>query len=336
MKKYFSTSLQFIFSLGIGLGIVYFTFGKLSDDDLKIMKDAFLNANYFWLFFGVFFNLLSNYFRTERWRMLLRPLGYNPGFFNTYFSVIVMYFANLLFPRLGEVMRCGILHKYEKIPVNKSIGTMVTERLVDLLTLPLIMLILLVFEKDKFTSSLATTQSIVAKFGNNPIYSYTLYIILALVVAYVGYKLWIDKSWWAKIQHFFKGLFEGFKSILNTGNPALFLFHSLAIWFCYFLNGYVSFYALPETAQLGGGAALGALFFGAFAYTAVQGGVGAYPLVLAKFLLVYGIAENIGFSFGWLVWTVQTVMVILGGLFSFVILAFINKTSNESIASHSA
>jgi hypothetical protein len=180
LNKNIGTALKFIISLGVGIGIVWFTFSKLTVAEKDIMRNAFANANYSWLLLGAAFNLISNYFRTERWRMLLKPLGYTPGFANTFFSVIVMYFANLLFPRLGEVMRCGILRRYEKIPVDKSIGTMVTERIVDVLTLPLIIGILIIAEKDKFYQSLSNTQAITKQFSNSPVYSYILYAILGL------------------------------------------------------------------------------------------------------------------------------------------------------------
>lgn len=326
VKKNIGTALKFILSLGVGIGIVWFTFSKLTAAEKDIMRNAFANANYSWLLLGAAINLISNYFRTERWRMLLKPLGYTPGFANTFFSVMVMYFANLLFPRLGEVMRCGILRRYEKIPVDKSIGTMVTERIVDVLTLPLIIGILIIAEKDKFYQSLSNTQAITKQFSNSPIYSYILYAILGMLALFVTYKVVIDKQWIGRIKTFLLGIFIGLKSILNTENPVKFIAYSLIIWVCYFLAGYVSFLALPETSQLSPWAGLGVVFFGALAFVAVQGGVGVYPLVVAKFLLVYGIAESIGLSFGWLAWTFQTGLVIFGGIISLIILSIINKS----------
>ena len=325
MKKHLSTLLKFTISLGLGLVIVWFTFSRLTSEEMRLMRSAFANANYWWLILGAFINFTSNYFRTERWRMLLKPLGYTPSFINTFLSVIVMYFANLLFPRLGEVMRCGILTRYEKIPVDKSIGTMVTERLVDVLTLPIIIGILLLVEKDRFYEALSGTQAITKNFSNNPLYSYFLYGIVGLLIIFVLYKNITDKFWIGRIQQFIIGIFQGLKSILKTENPLLFIFHSVMIWVCFFVAGYVSLFALPETSDVGPWAALALMFFGALAYTAVQGGVGAYPLVAAKLLLVYGVAETIGLSYGWLSWTVQTGLVIIGGLLSLLILTLINK-----------
>jgi len=325
LKKHLGTTIKFALSLGVGLLIVWFTFSRLTDEERNMMRTSFANANYWWLFAGSFFNLLSNYFRAQRWRMLLKPLGYVPGFINTFLSIIVMYFANLLFPRLGEIMRCGILTKYEKIPVDKSIGTMVTERIVDVIMLFVLGGLLLMVEKDRFYESLSVTQEITKNFNNSPVYSYILYGLIGMVAVFIIYKLISDKGWIHRIVEFVMGVFSGLKSILKTENPLLFIFHSIAIWVFYVGSAYISFWALPETSSLGFVAAMGVTFFGGFAYAAVQGGVGAYPLVVAKFLLVFTVLESIGLSLGWLIWTVQTGLVIVGGLLSLLILSIINK-----------
>ncbi len=325
MKKHLSTAAKFVFSLGLGLLIVWFTFSKLTDDERETMRSAFANANYSWLLLGGFFNLASNYFRTQRWRMLLKPMGHNPGYWNTFFSVIVMYFANLLFPRLGEVMRCGLLNKYENIPVNRSIGTMVTERIVDLLTLFSIGGILILTQKDVFYESLTSTKQITESFGNNPMYSYIFYAVVTLVGLFVVYKVVLDRTWIHKIINFIKGMLEGLRSVLKTEKPLLFMFHSIIIWVFYFLAGYVSFFAIPETSAISLGGVLAVLFFGGFAYAAVQGGLGAYPAVVAILLPLYGIPD-VGLAMGWLMWTVLTGLVIISGILSLLALSIINKS----------
>jgi len=313
----------------VGLFIVWFTFSRLSPEDRETMRSAFANANYWWLLAGTVLNFSSNFFRTERWRMLLKPMGYTPGFVNTFFSVMVMYFANLLFPRLGEVMRCGILSRYEKIPIHKSIGTMVTERAVDVISLFVVGGILILIEKDRFYQSLSETQGILENFSNSPVYSYILYGVAALVVLFIIFKVVTDKTWITKILAFMGGILEGLKTILKTGNILLFIFHTIAIWGCYFANTYICFFALPETSGLSPLAGLGATFFGALAYSAVQGGIGAYPLVIKFFLLAYGVAGSVGFAFGWLAWSFVTAMVIVSGVLSLIFLSFYNKKSSD-------
>ncbi len=328
MKKHLGTAIKLIASLGVGLFIVWYTFSRLTPEDRDTMRTAFANANYWWLLAGALLNLGSNYFRTQRWRMLLKPLGYVPGFVNTFFSIMVMYFANLLFPRLGEVLRCEILRRYEKIPIHKSIGTMVTERVVDLLSLFVVGGLLILVEKERFYQSLSETRGILKNFGNSPIYTYILFGVIALAVLFIAYKVITDKKWIGKIIAFLRGIFEGLKSILKTRNIPLFVFHTIAIWACYFANTYICFFALVETAHLSPLAGLGATFFGALAYSAVQGGIGAYPLVIKYFLIAYGIAAPVGFAFGWLAWSFVTAMVIAVGVVSLIILAIYNK-SNE-------
>ena len=152
MRKYIVNFLKLAISLGIGIGIVYLFVGKMSDSEKQEVIADIKRANYLWVIMPVVLGLISNYFRTQRWRLLLRPLGYNPSLFNTFFSVMIMYFLNLFFPRLGEVSRCGVLSRYENVPMDKAIGTMVLERLVDVLCLGIIVLILISTQAEKFWS----------------------------------------------------------------------------------------------------------------------------------------------------------------------------------------
>lgn len=332
MKKHLGTAVKFILSLGIGLLIVWFTFSRLSDEDRAVMRSAFANANYWWLLLGALLNVSSNFFRAERWRMLLKPLGFRPHFLNTFLSIIVMYFANLLFPRLGEVLRCEILRRYEKIPLDKSIGTMVTERVVDVLSLLVVGGILILFEKERFYQSYAETQEKLKGFSNSPVFSYIFYGIAAAIAVFIVYKVITDKSWIGRITNFMRGLLEGLKSVFKTGNMPLFIFHTAAIWACFIINTYVCFFALEETSGLSFFAAIGATFFGALAYTAVQGGVGAYPLIIQYFLLAYGIQATTGFAFGWLAWSFVTAMVLLAGMLALIGLTLFNRSNDTTAA----
>lgn len=325
MKKYTGTLIKFILSVGLGVLIVWFTFNQLDQEERMTMRAAFSRANYWWLLAGGVVNLLSNYFRTQRWRMLLQPLGYRPGFFITFCSIIVMYFANLLFPRLGEILRCGILSRYEKIPINKSVGTMITERLVDILALPVMMGLLLMTQRELFYQTLERTKQITSRFSHSAAYDYIIIVVAAIVAGGIIYKSATDRYWWNKAFHFLRGALAGFRSIFKTGRPALFLFHSVNIWLCYWAAAYISFFSLKETAGVSPWAGLGAVFFGAFAYTAVQGGVGAYPLVLQMLLLVYGIDPVVGLSAGWLIWTVQTSLIVLAGTTLMLALLLLNR-----------
>ena len=123
MKKHFGNILKFIISLCIGVGLVFWSLKDVTAEQKQMILDAFKSANYFWLFLLMFIGLASNFFRAQRWRLLLRPIGYNPNYWNTFSAVMAMFFFNLLFPRLGELMRCTILYRYEKVPVEKGAST---------------------------------------------------------------------------------------------------------------------------------------------------------------------------------------------------------------------
>ena len=142
MKEKLSTVIKLILSLGLGVGLMYWFIGRMPESEKLQTWETMKSANIFWLLSIPLFGFLSNFSRAERWRYLLQSAGYKPGFWNTFFSVMIMYFANLFVPRSGDVLRCSILTKYEGIPVDKSVGTMVVERFVDLISIAVIGFIL--------------------------------------------------------------------------------------------------------------------------------------------------------------------------------------------------
>lgn len=328
MNKQLKGVLQLIVSIGFGIFLVWLAVRKLGDKDIAEIKEAFERADYRWLLLGPFIGFVSNFSRAQRWRMLLKPVGYVPGFVNTFCSVMVMYFANLAFPRLGEVARCGILNKYEKVPLDKAIGTMVTERIVDMLSILLVGAYLFVAEHDRlieFFVKLAGGKSTGS--GN----SYLPLILLMAMVAmfFMVFRFRNRVSFFRKVVDLLKGIWEGVQSIRYVENPLMFLFHSIMIWVAYYLMIYLSFYALGETANVGWNAAWACLFFGGFAMAATQGGIGAYPLAVQQVLILYGVTSNIGLAFGWIVWTVQTVSLVFAGILAMGLLAWLNKGEEQ-------
>ncbi len=330
MNKLLSNILKFSLSLGLGILLVWLAIRNLTGDDINKMKDAFTRANYWWLLAGAAFGMLSNFIRALRWKQLLEPLGYKPGTANTFYAVLIMYFGNLAFPRLGEVSRCAILNRYEGIPIDKSIGTMITERLVDLVTILLIGGLLFIFEFDVLEAYFNKTF-----LGGNGTQGGSLkYIILGVgaAAALFGYLFLIQFKTHplvAKALGIINGFMEGLKSIFKLKNPLLFIFYSFLVWLCYALMVVIAFNALPETSGMTFMVGLALVFFGGFAYVATQGGIGAYPLVVREVLFLYGVSAAIGYAFGWIVWTVQTIMVLLAGVIALVFLATSNKTETK-------
>ena len=338
MKKQLGNILKFIISLGIGIGLVFWSLNGISAEQKQMIVESFKRANYSWLFLLMMFGLASNFFRAQRWRLLLQPLGYTPGYWNSFHAVMSMFFFNLFFPRLGEVMRCTILYKYEKIPVEKSIGTMVLERVIDLFCILILGgLILLseyqryyIFFKDLFVGDKAKNIAVETNYNK---YLIMIGIALVLIAAVI---FLIRKHGFEKITSFLKnkflGLWQGIISIKDLEKKWEFVFHTFGIWICYILMPYFGFKCLEETASLGFTAAMAAVFFGGFAMVATQGGIGVFQIVIQKILTTYGVASIIGLSYGWISWSVQNLSVVVAGIFSLVCLAVFNKDSKQTQA----
>lgn len=293
---------------------------KIKVDIWKIIKEAFQRTNYWWILLSVVLSLVSHASRAIRWQMLFEPMGYKPKFGNAFGAILVMYLANLAFPRLGEVLRCTMLARYEKIPVEKSLGTMITERAIDVICLLGVVGLCLILQRQIF---IEFYNSFMPESGNSK------YIILGALAVLGLVALGLFKSgklpFADKIEGLVKGLFAGIISIKDLKRPVAFVLHTIFIWLMYYFMTAVCIYALPETSGITMLSALPILFFGGIAMVAVQGGLGLYPYFASKILLMYGVAETVGYAFGWIIWSGQTAMVILAGLVAYFLLIALNK-----------
>ena len=261
---------------------------------------------------------------------MIKPLGKSPGTVNVFLAVLTGFFFNLLFPRLGEVMKCSLLGKYEKIPVDKLIGTMVAERVIDLICLVLVILLAISTQIDLVGGyAKELFDQILSKLKASPT-AISLLLILLFSLGGLGYLLYIKSrhsSFLLKIKNWIKGIVEGLISVRKVENKFMFIVHTLAIWFLYLASIRVGFYAMQDLVQLGWVPSLSILTFGSFAMIATQGGIGAYQFAVQKTLLLYGVKEVSGLAFGWLLWSVQTVMLFITGPISIVLLFTLNKKS---------
>ncbi len=296
---------------------------KIKVDIWSITRDAFKRTNYFWIILSMLFALLSHISRSIRWQMLFEPMGYKPKLGNATGAVLVMYLANLAFPRLGEVLRCSVLARFEKIPIEKSLGTMITERAVDVISLLVIIVLCLILQNQIFVDFYKTYMG--GDDGSGAIKYILLGIaILGCLVTFLLFKT--GKLPFAnKIESLVKGVWDGIKSIKDLKKPGLFIFHTIAIWVLYYLMIAVCFKALPETSNITLIAGLPTLAFGAFAMVAVQGGLGLYPYIVSKLMVMYGLAETIGYAFGWVIWSAQTLLVIIAGVAAYIFLNIYNS-----------
>lgn len=333
MKSLLLNFLKLAVSLGLGVALILWFVSKMTPQQKQDTIDAFRRADYFWIILAPILGLISNLSRAQRWRQLLEPTGHKPAYWNTYFSVMMMYFFNLFFPRLGEVTRCGMLARYENVPLDKSIGTMVVERVVDLVSIAVIGCLLLAIEYDRLFAFFQ--ENVLNK---NPApetgFDITKYLVIgALGIAVSVAIVYVQRKYgFAKLKEIIKerllGFAEGLKSIRYVKNPLEFIFHSVFIWICYFLMIYLSFPALPETASMSLMAGVACLFFGGFAMVATPGGIGLYPLALQQVLILYSVNETIGYAFGSVVWAAQMAAVLIGGTLTLILLAILNRPSS--------
>jgi uncharacterized protein (TIRG00374 family) len=336
VKKHIVNIVKLLISIGLGCLLVWLSIRNLTEKDWDEMSQAFNRANIWWLIAGPSIGMLSNLVRALRWEMLLNSLGYKPRFSNVAAAVYVMYLGNLAFPRLGEITRCGILYKTDGVPIEKSIGTMVLERVVDMLTLLIVGIALFFIEYDLLSSLFQQyiLAPINAKIGSSSVSGVVFNGILLAIFSFSLFWLYknADKNRFLNIvKQKIMGLIKGIFSIKDVDKPVLFIFHSILVWAMYFAMTYCNFMALTETAGLGTSAALSILFFGTFAFIATQGGIGAYPLITREILILFGVAANIGYAWGWISWSLQTFMVIIGGLLSLAYLSFFAKSTAVKI-----
>ncbi len=338
MKKKILLILKFVFFLSLGFFFIWWFQRKLSVTEKLEISQSFQSANYLWVVLAIIPGIFSHLSRAVRWRMLLKPMGYKPKVSTTFAAVMIGYFANLAFPRLGEVMRCGILHKYEKIPVSKSFGTVITERTIDMIIFFLLFLFTFILEfnnlKDYLYDNLLLKFS--DKFTNinfTGFLSFTLLsILLILAVLFLIFKPKIIKSnIYIKTMVFVLGFVEGIKSLSKIDKPYWFVFHSLFIWLNYFLMTWLIFFCFDQTATLGLNVALSALVLGSVGIMLVPGGIGIYPVIISQTLLIFSIAKTTGYALGWIAWSSQTALIIISGLISLAVLPLIKKQNHDSI-----
>lgn len=327
MKKTITTILKIIIPLGIGIYLTWFFISRLSHNELLSLQNAFLEADYSFMFYGLILMLLSHMSRAYRWKYMLQPLGYKPTFTKLYHSVMIGYLINLTIPRSGEVARAGYYAKYEKdASFDKVFGTIIVERIIDMLMLGIVVLITFYLQKDidafqKISESGSSESSMSG---------WVYFVVGGVVLAGIMAVLLIEKLK-LKVVDLFKGIFEGVKTILKLKQRGLYVLHTLFIWVCYLGTIWLCSYALPETSGLSINAIFAAFTVGGIAISATPGGIGLYPIMVSAVLgNLYGI-ENAE-SFSMLAWTFLTAFTILMGLVSLFALPFA-KNPNEATKS---
>ncbi|WNW01346.1 lysylphosphatidylglycerol synthase transmembrane domain-containing protein [Tenacibaculum sp. HL-MS23] len=307
-------ALKIILPLVLGGFLVWYSLSKVS---IATLLDYFKEANYWWIALGLFFGILSHLSRAYRWKFLLEPMGYKPDFGNSTMSVLVAYLVNYAVPRAGEVSRAAVMTNYENIPFEKGFGTIVAERMADLIMMLSIIAITLFVQFD-FIYELLTKNF-------NPLKIGAILAVLILVgFIFLRYVKKATSGIGLKIKNFISGLVEGVMSIFKMKNKWAFIFHTVFIWLMYILMFWATIPAIDGLSVPLGGVLIG-FIAGGFSIAATNGGIGLYPVAVAGALALFGIAEEPATAFGWIMWTAQTAMIIVFGGLAFLLLPIYNK-----------
>ena len=340
MKKLGSIGLRYLLPLALAVFLMWWITKDITEEQQSYIIQSIKEADYFWIGLSLIAAIVSHWVRALRWQMLLRPLGYSPTTLNTFWAVMVAYIANLVLPRVGEVSRCVVLKKTDKVPISQSIGTVVTERLLDLVAFGLIFVLTFMLNANFISYLFGSSGSDVnvgTKIGG---------LVVLLSAGLVIYKFVFPRikkyPLIQKLLGFFGNLKKGFMSVFKLKNPLLFISYTFLIWFLYYLMMVFMVKALGATSHLGFNGALLILTIGTFGFIApVQGGFGAYHgaiiwllTSLNKYSIENGldiaseITQGDAISFAFLAHSAQTLLVVIMGLIA-LFFVFILKPKND-------
>lgn len=299
----------------LGVALVWYSLSQIS---LPKLVQYFKDADYFYIVLGVMLGILSHASRAYRWLFMAEPLGYKPKFANSFMAVYSAYLINFTIPRAGEIARASILTNYEDIPFDKGFGTIVAERVADTIMLLLIIALALFLEFEFIYSYF------VDKF--NPIT--LIFGAIALVVLAVALYLFVKRSttqFALKVKSFLSGLLEGALSIFRMKKKWAFIFHTLFIWVMYLSMFYVTTLALPELNDISFAAVLIGFILASFSIAATNGGIGSFPEAVVIAFVLFNMLEDPSRAFGWIMWSTQTLIIIILGGLSLIYLPIYNR-----------
>jgi len=334
MNKKLRAYLQYVFFIALAGFFVWLSLHKINAEKWEKLKEAIVHAR-LWVFFPVLLLLLlSHWIRALRWKMLIEPLGYKPSNINTFFGVMVGYLVNLGAPRLGEIIKCTVLARYEKIRADRLVGTIVAERAFDLLSLVIVSAITVGLEFDTIGSWTGDWMKNLFVSNEGKFSPLRLVLIIGglfivILILRLLFIRFLHINFVQKFTVILRGIWHGLTSIRLVRNKLLFLFYTAAIWALYVVSTLIGFDVLAQTSHLGIGAAFSALIMGSIGMIFSPGGIGAYPWFIQQTVLLYGIAEEpYGQALGWLLWLGQFIIFVVFGALSFILLPTFNKKKN--------
>lgn len=333
MRKNLKSLIQYLILLSVGGALVYLSFRKTSVSREEVLS-AFSNANWFWITVSLIISFLSHYARAYRWNYLLENYQYKTDILTSLASVLIGYLANYGLPRMGEISRCAVVNKYNKIPMDIALGSVIAERIIDLL-LMFVVFLLVILAKYEDLHSLLNIYIVVPLHEKLQNFNVTHLFILMLVTITFTVLIQIKKknkpeSWLNKVITFIHNLLRPLLNIHKLKRPIGFWLWSLLIWLMYFLSMYTCALSMDATEHLGIWKVLVLFLFGTVGVIITPGGIGAYHFLITEILLFYQVKEASAVAFPWIVWGTQFLLIIFSGTLSFILLPIIySKNDNR-------
>jgi uncharacterized protein (TIRG00374 family) len=318
LSKYFISALKNLIPLGLGVFLIYYSLSTITVDQRALIWSYIKQAHPLPILISIIFGVLSHISRAYRWKFLLTPMGYHPNFLNLTSAVMVNYLSNLGIPRSGDVIRVTVISAYEKIPFSKGLGTVISERVIDLVMMMLLVFSAMYMGGDWVQEQLGGSTVLLVSFG----------IFIGLVVAIMAFPFLINTKrfpYLDRIKDFFLNIVQGIVSIRSIPNAFAFWAHTVFIWLMYVLMFWTIQFSLPEAALLSPQVALIGFVAGGLSIVITNGGIGLYPIAVAAVLSHYGMSYEMALAYGWIVWSTQTLMILLFGGLSFVFLPVFNR-----------
>lgn len=337
MKKKIFNILKILLPVLIGFYICWYFWNSFDEKAKVSFFDVFKEANYFILFVSLLIGLISHLSRAYRWKYMLRPLGFEPSLKNSYNAIMIGYIANMVVPRMGEASRAAVLKGTDGVPFDKGFGTIVAERVIDVLCLGIVAGIAILINFDNMEDLLLlaerTNEANVSAEPNTPWLKYTVFGLMGLGAIGFSFLFFTKPKFKEKFLGFVKGFTDGIKTIYTMRDRWGYLLHTVIIWVCYVTMFWVTFYAWEGTENMPVDGILSAFIAGTIGFIIVQGGIGTYPLMVGVVLTFFLAPEwliddpttlelNDGktmpahIGFGALVWATQTLLIVFLGLLS--------------------
>ena len=325
-KKIFKKVLQVIFPLLLGIFILVWVY---RDFNFQRVGEVMLHGmDYGWIALSLLFGVFANLFRGWRWRLALEPLGEYPKTANCVYAIFISYASNLVIPRVGEVTRCGVLSKYDGISFPKSLGTVVSERMIDTLCVGLITGGVLLLQMPVFATFFAETGTNVGRYAE-VLTSGHFYLIILCVLAILVLAFFLIRNiaLFAKLKGILQNVWQGIVALKDIRQIPLYIIYTLGIWVCYFLEFYLAFFAFDFSAGLGISAGLVMFVVGTLAVIVpTPNGAGPWHFAVMTMMMLYGVGKEDAGIFALLVHGIQTFLLILLGIYGLLALPFTNKT----------